>query len=84
MKAEIRLVALESDLPRRNQTCRAEIGLRRMKAQRKRKSFFASPHASNAGERQLRGEAQLSSELPGIRAGGLSEVERAGDEGAEV
>ena len=37
-----------------------------------------------AGERELRGEEQLSLELPGIRAGGVSEVERAGDEGAEV
>ena len=37
-----------------------------------------------ARERELRGEEQLSPELPGIGAGSVGEVERAGDEGAEV
>ena len=37
-----------------------------------------------AGERELRGEEQLSPELSGIRAGSVGEVERAGDQGAEV
>ena len=37
-----------------------------------------------AGERELRGEEQFPAGFPGIRAGSVGEVERAGDEGAEV
>ena len=37
-----------------------------------------------AGECELRGEEQLSPELPGISARSGGEVEGAGDEGAEV
>ena len=37
-----------------------------------------------AGERELRGEEQFPAGFPGIRAGSVGEVERAGNEGTEV
>ena len=47
-------------------------------------SARAALAASAAGERELRGEEPFPSRLPGVRAGGLSEVERIGDEGPKV